>query len=110
MKHFQEGWTMETKSKYEEIKNNPALQNISKEKLDLLLTYVTEAENLKQNEVMPYFLSITKKAQTNGISFNDTETEIILNILKKQMSPADIKKIDMIKNLTQLISRSSNKK
>ena len=42
-------------------------------------------------------------------NFNDDETEIILNILKKRMSPSDIKKIDMIKNLTQVISRSSKK-
>ena len=59
LKHFQGGWIMETNNKYDELKNNPALKNISKEKLDLLLTYVTQAEKLKQNEVMPYFLSIT---------------------------------------------------
>lgn len=100
---------MDSNNKYDEIKNNPALKNISKEKLDLLLSYVTEAEKLKQNEVMPYFLSITKKAQAQGISFNDEETEVILSILKKKMSPADIKKIDMIKNLTQMITRSAKK-
>ena len=75
---------MDSNNKYEEIKNNPALKDISKEKLDLLLSYVTEAEKLKQNEVMPYFLSITKKAQAQGISFNDSETEVILNILKRK--------------------------
>ena len=100
---------METNNKYDEINNNPALKNISAQKLDLLLMYVTEAEKLKQNEIMPYFLSITKKAHEQGISFNDDETEIILNILKKKMSPSDIKKIDMIKNLTQVISRSQKK-
>ena len=100
---------MDSNNKYEELKNNPALKDISKEKLDLLLSYVTEAEKLKQNEVMPYFLSITKKAQAQGISFNDSETEVILNILKKKMSPADIKKIDMIKNLTQMITKAQKK-
>ena len=100
---------MDSNNKYEEIKNNPALKDISKEKLDLLLSYVTEAEKLKQNEVMPYFLSITKKAQAQGISFNVSETEVILNILKKKMSPADIKKIDMIKNLTQMITKAQKK-
>ena len=100
---------MDSNNKYEEIKNNPALKDISKEKLDLLLSYVTEAEKLKQNEVMPYLLSITKKAQAQGISFNDSETEVILNILKKKMSPADIKKIDMIKNLTQMITKAQRK-
>lgn len=100
---------MDSNNKYEEIKNNPALKDISSEKLDLLLSYVTEAEKLKQNEVMPYFLSITKKAQAQGISFNDSETEVILSILKKKMSPADIKKIDMIKNLTQMITKAQRK-
>lgn len=100
---------MDSNNKYEEIKNNPALKDISKKKLDLLLSYVTEAEKLKQNEVMPYFLSITKKAQAQGISFNDSETEVILSILKKKMSPADIKKIDMIKNLTQMITKAQRK-
>lgn len=100
---------MDSNNKYEEIKNNPALKDISREKLDLLLSYVTEAEKLKQNEVMPYFLSITKKAQAQGISFNDSETEVILSILKKKMSPADIKKIDMIKNLTQMITKAQRK-
>ena len=100
---------MDSNNKYDEIKNNPALKNISKEKLDLLLSYVTEAEKLKQNEIMPYFLSITKKASAEGISFNDEETEVILSILKKKMSPADIKKIDMIKNLTQMITKAQKK-
>lgn len=93
--------------KYNELKNNPALKDISPEKLDLLVTLVTKAETLKQNELMPFFLSITKESNSKGISFNDAETEIILNALKKKMSPADIKKIDMIRNLTNMIAKKS---
>jgi len=98
---------MVNSEKYSELKNNPALKNISPEKLDLLVNLVTKAEGLKQNELMPFFISITKEANSKGVSFNDAETEIILNVLKKKMSPADIKKIDMIRNLTNMISRKS---
>ena len=106
---------MDSNNKYDEIKNNPALKNISKEMGNSEVGHLNigagrvvnqdlvrinkacrEAEKLKQNEIMPYFLSITKKASAEGISFNDEETEVILSILKKKMSPADIKKIDMI--------------
>ena len=101
---------METENKYDELKNNPALKDISQEKLDLLISLVSHAETLKQNELMPFFLSITKQAADKGISFNDAETEIILNVLKKRMAPADIKKIDMIRNLTNMISSKAAKK
>lgn len=93
--------------KYAELKNNPALKDISPEKLELLISLVSKAETLKQNELMPFFLSITKEANSKGISFNDAETEVILNVLKKRMSPSDIKKIDMIKNLTRMISKKA---
>lgn len=98
---------MENNTKYEELKNNPALKDISTEKLELLVTLVTKAETLKQNELMPFFLSITKEANSKGVSFNDAETEVILNVLKKKMSPADIKKIDMIRNLTNMIAKKA---
>ena len=98
---------MENNSKYEELKNNPALKDISPEKLELLISLVTKAETLKQNELMPFFISITKEANNKGISFNDTETEIILNVLKKRMSSTDIKKIDMIRNLTNMITKKA---
>lgn len=93
--------------KYNELKNNPALKDISPEKLELLVKLVTMAETLKQNELMPFFISVTREANSKGLTFNDAETEIILNVLKKKMSPADIKKIDMIRNLTNMISRKA---
>ena len=96
-------------SKYEELKNNPALKDISPEKLELLLTLVSRAETLKQNEVMPFFLSIAKEANSKGVQFNDAETEVILSVLKKRMPPADIKKIDMIRNLTNMIQAKAKK-
>ena len=94
-------------NKYDELKNNPALKDISPEKLELLISLVTKAETLKQNEVMPFFLSLTKEASSKGISFNDAETELILGVLKKRMSPQDIKKIDVIRNLSRRISNKS---
>lgn len=95
-------------NKYDELKNNPALKDISPEKLELLISLVSKAETLKQNELMPFFLSVTKEATSKGITFNDAETEIILNVLKKRMSPSDIKKIDMIRNLSRMISSKSH--
>ena len=45
-----------------------------------------------------------KNANSKGISFNDNETELILNVLKQRMSSQDIKKIETIRNLSQIIA------
>ncbi len=89
--------------------NNPALENIAPIKLKLLTEMVESAETKKKDELIPFFLSINSRAASQGIIFNDAETEIILNVLKKKMSPQDIKKIETIRNITNMISKKSKK-
>lgn len=89
--------------------NNPKLQNIDEKKLNLLVSLAKQAEQKNPDELLPFFLAVTKKANALGISFNDDETEIILSVLKSKMSTEDIKKMEMIKNLGSLISSKQKK-
>ncbi len=89
--------------------NNPALKDIDPVKLQLLTEMVEQAETKNKDELLPFFLAINSKAASKGINFNDAETEIILNVLKTKMSPQDIKKIETIRNLTNMISKKSKK-
>ncbi|MBP3338084.1 MAG: hypothetical protein J6L69_01605 [Lachnospiraceae bacterium] len=89
--------------------NNPALKNIDATKLALLTELVEQAETKSKDELLPFFLSINMKAKEKGIDFNDAETEVILNVLKTKMSPQDIKKIETIRNITNMISKKSKK-
>ena len=84
--------------------DNPKLNGIDKKKLALIKTLTEQAATKKQEESLPFFLAINAKANEMGITVNDEETEIILDALKPRMSSADIRKIDMIKNFTKMMS------
>ena len=86
---------------------NPKIKNIDAKKLSLIQTLAEQAGSKKPEEVLPFFLAINAKANEMGISFNDEETEIILDALKSKMSPSDIKKIDMIRNFTKMMSQKN---
>lgn len=85
--------------------NNPEIKNISPEKLALLIKLVEESRNKKSQELIPFFISATSKASADGIQFNDTETEVILSVLKERMSKEDIKKIDTIRKFSEMIAK-----
>lgn len=85
--------------------NNPSLRHIDPKKLQLIQTLADQAGSKKQDEILPYFLAVHQKANALGITFNDEETELILEVLKPKMSPEDIKKIDMILNFTKMMKK-----
>ena len=87
----------------------PELNNINPAKLNMLNALVSEAEHKNPNELLPFFMASMKKADSNGMSFNDSETDMILNVLKTRMSPADIKKIETIRNLSKMIAAKTNR-
>ena len=87
----------------------PELNNINPAKLNMLNALVSEAEHKNPNELLPFFMASMKKAEGEGIGFDDKETELILNIMKTKMSSADIKKIDTIRNLSKMIAARTKK-
>ena len=89
--------------------NNPALKNIDPGKIKILMDLVEQSRTKKSNELIPFFISATTTANQKGITFNDAETELILSVLKERMTPEDIKKIDMIKRFSSMISNKGKK-
>lgn len=88
---------------------NPDLRGISPDKLNLLTSILSQAQNKTPNELIPFFLAASQKANSQGVSFNDNETDVIINTLKQNMSPEDQNKIESIRKLSQVIT-SKNKK
>lgn len=88
---------------------SPNLKGISQEKLSLLTTLLSQAQNKSQNELIPFFLAATQKANSQGISFNENETDLILNVLKQNMSKEEQSKIDTIRNLSNMVVNKNKK-
>lgn len=91
-----------------EWSNNPSLSNIDPTKLKILNEFASQAEKKSQNELLPFFMAAMKNASKQGISFDDNETELILNVLKQRMNSQDIKKIETIRNLSKIIASKKN--
>lgn len=85
-------------------KDNPKLKEISPEKLEILENIVGESRAKSAKELIPFFLAASKEANSRGINFSDSETSIILDVLKQDMTEEEISKIETIKKLAKMIS------
>ncbi len=78
--------------------NDESLKNIEKRKLDFLHSLVIESASLKQKDLLPFFLSLAKRGQSENISFSKDEIRLISDVIKKNSSESDRAKIDKILN------------
>ena len=78
---------------------NPALTNISPDKLQFLLDFAQNNQSKNPKEMIPIFMAASKAAQSNGIQFDSQETSLILEIMKQNMSEEEKKKADLIINI-----------
>ena len=89
-----------------DLLNNPQLQNISPEKLALLM-------NLAQNnspketpqEMAESLKNASETAQKQGINFSSNEREMIVEVLKQNMSPQEQKKVDLLMQMIKNMKR-----
>ena len=86
-------------------KNDKRLNNISPEKLNTLTNIILGAKGLSNDAIIPFFIKQTNESASKGIYFSDEETDLIIDVLKTNMTPEQIKKIDMIKRMALLLSK-----
>ncbi len=89
--------------------DDPVLSGISNEKLEILTKIINSSNGMDPKQMLTYFIQESNKASHNGIHFSDAETNAILNVLKADMSPEDIKKIDMIRRMVNMISKKKGR-
>ncbi len=80
------------------------LKDIPKHKLEFLQIMVFESKNLKQEEMLPFFMSVMKISKEKKISFTQQEMELILSVLKEHATQEDIQKINQIMQMRKSFS------
>lgn len=73
---------------------NPALANIDPSKLQVLLSLAGQASGKKQNELLPFLMSAASGAQGKQLSFQPSEADQIIEVLKIGKSPQEIQQIE----------------
>lgn len=79
--------------------------NLDTQKQQFISSMLAELKTKKKNDLMPFLLTISTRANKAGISFTDEETEQIVKVISAQMTPSERKKIDTIRKLANQIGK-----
>ncbi len=87
--------------------NYDNINGISPDKLNLISDIIRQSENISPDNLIPFFLNAAAMANSKGINFSDQETDIIINALKTNMTKEQITKLETVRKLAGLISKSN---
>lgn len=79
--------------------NNPKMKNIDPRKLSILLELVKEAEGKPMDKLIPLLMNANKKIQQQNMTFSKDETDIMIELLTKNMTPTEKMQFEMIKKM-----------
>jgi len=79
--------------------NHPSLQNIDPAKLQMLLALSEQGQGKSQKELLPFLLAAATHSKQKGMSFSQTETDTIIEVMKIGKSPQEIQKIEQLRGL-----------
>lgn len=81
---------------YDFLKNNAGLSDISPEKLNFLMQFASQNKSGNAKEMSNMILGAVNSAKQEGIQFSPDETDLIIEILKQNMSPEEQRKADQL--------------
>ena len=82
--------------------DDPAIAHIDKAKLDFLQSLVFESQSLTKEQMLPFFMSVAKKAMDSHIAFSSEEVETITSTIRRYSTQEDLDKIDKLEKLMKM--------
>ena len=79
--------------------NNPKLKNIDPRKLAILLDLVKETEGKPMDQLVPLLMNTNKRLQQQNMTFSKDESDVMLEILTKNLTPKEKQQFEMIKKI-----------
>lgn len=79
------------------------LSNISKDKLLLINSFLTDTSKMKQKEMMMFIMNVIKQCKQQNIQFSKDETEQILSVIQKHATPDELNKIEKIMKMQNMM-------
>ena len=79
------------------------LSNISKDKLMLINSFLTDTSRMSQKEMMMFIMNVMKKCKQQNITFSKEEMEQIMAVVRKHATPDEIAKIDKVMKMQNIM-------
>ncbi len=86
-------------------KDDPRVRSMNPEKIQFLSDFADRIRQTPKQKLMEQFLAVTMEANQKGISFSDQETDLLAELLVKEMPPADRGRLDMLRMLAKKLAR-----
>ena len=79
--------------------NNPRLHNVDPKKLAILLELMKEAEGKSMDKLLPLLMTTNKRLQEQNLTFTKDESDLMIEILSKNMTPKEKQQFEMIRKM-----------
>lgn len=86
-------------------KEHPALKKMDSQKLKWLENLADQTARQKPDNILPFLLAVNSHAKKKGIRFTDEETDVILCVLKENMTPEEQKRVDSLRKMLAGMNR-----
>lgn len=73
-----------------------ALSHIPHSKLEFLQIMLFESRKLKQDEMLPFFMSVIKVSREKNITFTEAEMDSILGVIKEHSTSDELARMNQI--------------
>lgn len=79
--------------------NNPKLHNVDPRKLAILIEVMKEAEGKPMDKLVPLLMNTNKRLQEQNLTFTKDESDLMIELLTKNMTPKEKMQFEMIKKM-----------
>lgn len=87
--------------------NREQLRNIPSAKLQIILDIMEASKGQNAEGILPLLMQANQRMQHQGLSFTPEESNLILQLLKEDMSPAEIQRFNMMQSILSNWGRQS---
>ena len=81
------------------LNNNPLLNGMDPQKLEFLMNFAQKEKPENMKDAMPFLLANMNIAKNQNINFSKPEIQLIVELLSKDLSPAEQAKINRIMSM-----------
>lgn len=89
-------------------RQDPRLKDMDPEKLTFITDFADRLRTLPKNKILPSFMTMQMEARKKGISFNNSETDLLVSILCADMASEEKKKVQTLRMLAQKMAARSS--
>lgn len=91
----------------QEWNNDPKLKSMDPQKLSFLMDMANKSRSQSADSLLPFLMTMMNQSGQQGMNFSDSETDLILQVLRQRMSPEEQGRIDMIRQMSRMMAAQS---